>query len=294
MSSGTRKRHKAGGHEEEAHNGERWLLTYADMITLLMVLFILLFALGQVDQKKFSQFANGLAQQFGSPHSVLVGQTSIMPDSSPSMMVNPAMADPGLQSQLQSQMQAVPPKPGASDLLSAAQRHAAVQAQDFARAKEEILAALHRAGFDGAVQFKVDQRGMTVSVITDRVLFPADLATLAPEGMRLLEAISPALRGLPNDLFVEGHTNTVPVRPKFYPTEWELSSARAVTVVRFLIEHMGIAANRMAATGYADQHPLLPASDPRSVSVNRRVDIVLASSLSQSEQSLLASYGTGN
>ncbi|OIQ77896.1 chemotaxis protein LafU [mine drainage metagenome] len=135
---------------------------------------------------------------------------------------------------------------------------------------------------------------MTVSVITDRVLFPADLATLAPEGMRLLEAISPALRDLPNDLLVEGHTNTVAVRPKFYPTEWELSSARAVTVVRFLIEQMGISAKRMGATGYADQHPLLPASDPRSVSVNRRVDIVLVSSLSQAEQGLLASYGSGN
>lgn len=288
MSSPTRKRHKAA-HEEEAHgNSERWLLTYADMITLLMVLFILLFAISQVDKKKFDQFTAGLAHQFGQPQAVLSGQPAIMTSSSVSIGMDSAIANPQMQAQMQAEVQATPPAPSNSQVMSSAQRHAEMQAADFAKAKAEIISALHKAGFDGAVQFHTDQRGMTVSVITNRVLFAADLAVLAPEGQRLLEAIAPALKVLPNDLMVEGHTNTVAVKPKFYPSEWELSSARAVTVVRFLIDRMNVEANRMGAAGYADQHPLLPASDPRSSSVNRRVDIVIQSTLTPTELNLLS------
>lgn len=288
MSSPTRKRHKAA-HEEEGHgNSERWLLTYADMITLLMVLFILLFALSQVDKKKFEQFTAGLAHSFGQPQAVLNGQPSIMTSASMAIGLDAAIANPQMQAQMQAQIQATPPAPSNSQVMASAQKHAEVQAADFAKAKAEILSSLHKAGFDGSVQFHTDQRGMTVSVITDRIVFAADLAVLAPEGQRLLEAMAPALRALPNDLMVEGHTNTVAVKPKFYPSEWELSSARAVTVVRFLIERMQIDASRMGATGYADQHPLLPASDPRSSRVNRRVDIVVQSTLTPAELNLLS------
>jgi len=291
MSSPTRKRHK-GGHEEGGHeNGERWLLTYADMITLLMVLFILLFAISQVDKKKFEQFTAGLAHSFGQPQAVLNGQPSIMTSSSMAIGMDSAIANPQMQAQMQAQIQATPPAPTNSQVMAAAQKHAEIQAADFAKAKAEITAALHKAGFDGSVQFHTNQRGMTVSVITDRILFAADLAVLAPEGQRLLEAIAPAFKELPNDLMVEGHTNTVAVKPKFYPTEWELSSARAVTVVRYLIERMNIDAKRMGATGFADQHPLLPASDPRSSRVNRRVDIVVQSTLTPSELNLLSGAG---
>ncbi len=288
MSSDTHRRPKRAQPEEDHGDSDRWLLTYSDMITLLMVLFILMFAISQVDQKKFDQLTNGLAHQFGSPHAVLAGQTSILSSSSSSIM-DLAIAN----SALGADLKATPPKPEVAQLLASAQRHAQIQATDFARAKAAILASLHRAGFDGAVQLRTDQRGMTVSVITDRVLFTADLAVLAPEGRRLVEAISPALRILPNDLLIEGHTNTVDVKPKFYPTEWELSSARAVTVVRFLIERMGIQPKRMGAVGYADQHPLLPASDPRSVSMNRRVDIVILSTLTETERNLLGTLGVG-
>lgn len=293
-SSSMRKRHKSAEHEEANHNSERWLLTYADMITLLMVLFILLFAISQVDQKKFDQLAAGLAHQFGSPQTVMAGQTSILSSSSAAIGMDAAFANPAIRAQMQADIQATPPRASDAQLQAAAQRHAVNEATDFARAKAAILAALHRAGFDGAVQFKTDQRGMTVSVITDRVLFAADLADLAPEGRGLLEAIAPALQVLPNDLLVEGHTNDVAVRPKFYPTEWELSSARAVTVVRFLIEKMNIDAKRMGAVGYADKHPLLPSSDPRSVVVNRRVDIVILSALTPVERNLLVGKASGN
>jgi chemotaxis protein MotB len=177
--------------------------------------------------------------------------------------------------------------------MSTARRHALLQATDFERAKAAILAALHRAGLDGAVQFQTDQRGLTVRVITDRVLFDADLATLAPDGRQVIEAIAPALRSLPNEIQVEGHTNNVAVKPKFFPTEWELSSARAVTVVRFLIDRFGVEAKRLGAIGYADQRPLLPPSDPRSVSANRRVDIVVQSTLTPAEQGMLSAYGVG-
>jgi chemotaxis protein MotB len=294
MSPAHRKKN-SDAHQGEEHDGnsERWLLTYADMITLLMVLFILLFAISQVDQKKFDQLTQGLAHQFGTPKSVLSGETSILTSSSPVLLINPTIANPGLRTEVQAEIPATPPKASAAELMSTARRHALLQATDFERAKAAILAALHRAGLDGAVQFQTDQRGLTVRVITDRVLFDADLATLAPDGRQVIEAIAPALRSLPNEIQVEGHTNNVAVKPKFFPTEWELSSARAVTVVRFLIDRFGVEAKRLGAIGYADQRPLLPPSDPRSVSANRRVDIVVQSTLTPAEQGMLSAYGVG-
>ncbi len=280
-------RRRAPNDGDEHTNQERWLLTYADMITLLMVLFIMLFAISQVDQKKFDQLSDGLAHQFGTPRAVLTGQTSILASSSKAISLNPKMADPGVRAELQSELPAPPPTAGAEQLLASAQEHALIQAANFARAKAQILASLHQAGLDGAVSIRTDQRGLTVSVITDRMLFAADLAVLAPAGRRLADAIAPALKILPNDILVEGHTNNVAVTPKFYPTEWELSSARAVTVVRYLIEHLGLKAKRLGAVGYADQRPLLPSSNPASVSVNRRVDIVVLSTLTPREQGLL-------
>ncbi|HUW78789.1 MAG TPA: flagellar motor protein MotB [Candidatus Nanopelagicaceae bacterium] len=293
MSPTLRKRKKDAHGEEQHGDQERWLLTYADMITLLMVLFILLFAISQVDQKKFDQLSQGMANQFGSPHAVLTGQTSILESSSMSISLNPTIANPALRSEVQAELPVTPPKATSAQLMSSARRHALLQAADFTRVKAQILAALHKSGLDGSVKFTTDGRGLTVSVITNRVLFAADLATLAPEGELLVKAIAPALEPLPNDIQVEGHTNNVAVKPKYFPTDWELSSARADTVVRYFIENDRISPKRFGAVGYADQRPLLPASDPRSVSVNRRVDIVILSTLTPAEQGALSAAGFG-
>jgi len=104
----------------------------------------------------------------------------------------------------------------------------------------------------------------------------------------VLDALGPVLRALPNELLVEGHTNTVPVAPKYYPTEWELSSARATTVVRHLVDVDGLQPRRLSATGHADQRPLIPGTGVTANRVNRRVEIVIVSTLAPQDRGLLA------
>lgn len=281
MSHATSKRKHGGAHEEEHENHERWLVTYADMLTLLMVLFIVLFAISQVDQKKFNQLATGMAAGFGSPATILSGTQGVLAD----QPISPHPISIGGFGGPESASSATAKERGAA---AEAGKAAAAEVKRLESARAKILAALKAKGLEGNVKFRYDERGLVVSILTNQVIFPADLATLQPEGAQLLQAISPALDALPNNISVEGNTNQVG-RPKFYPSEWELSVARAVTVVRYLIEHEGIAAHRLTATGNADQRPLLPPKDPQAASKNRRVEIIIQSSLSAADSALIPS-----
>ena len=178
--------------------------------------------------------------------------------------------------------------------VAAAERATATkQAADVAReidnlkkVQEEITAALKAKNLDKSVLFSIDQRGLVVTVVTSSVVFAGDRADLLRPGQEILDAVAPAIRALPNSIEVDGHTNQLPVPTVNYPSAWELSTARASTVVRYLIGH-GMAADRMSAAGFAGTRPLIPPSDPRSVTMNRRVDIVVLSTLPPDERALL-------
>ncbi len=284
------RRRRRPGHEEAHENHERWLITYADMITLLMVLFIVLFAISQVDQKKFAALKVGLANGFAAPVSVLSGADRVLQDNSiVPPMLSLAGAAPGSQ-RGQAPPQPVPSPPSQPSQQARLQERLAQAEKEVANLeaiRQAMVAALAGKALQDAVQFRLDERGLVVSIVTDQVLFPADLAELQPFGRMVLDTVAPVLRRIPNDVVVEGYTNTVPVKPKYYPTEWELSTARAVTVLRYLIDAQGLAPQRMSAAGYADQHPLVPPSDPRSVRLNRRVQIVVVSTLPADVRALL-------
>lgn len=287
MSSTTstaRRAHRRRTDDEEAENSERWLVTYGDMLTLLMVLFIVLFSISQVDRAKFDELKSGLTEGFGAPYSVLAGSPGLLSD--PPLGPEPMDLRGAAAPTIAARVAAPGPTAAGVDQAKAAAVREVGKLEEVRAAIEKALAA---KGLRDTVRFRYDDRGLVVSIVTDRVLFPADLATLAPVGQQVLDAISPVLTALPNSIDVEGHTNTVPVKPKFFPTEWELSSARAVTVVRYLIDRGGVGADRLTATGLADQHPLLPATDPRATTVNRRVEVVVVSTLPPSSRSLIAS-----
>jgi chemotaxis protein MotB len=281
-----RKRPKK--HEEEEHeNHERWLVSYADMVTLLMCLFIVLFAMSQVDKAKFAALASGLSASFGAPITALPGTTpegSVL-DSLPA----PADIAQGIANgdQVhQTQVEAA----AAQAAIERAQRVAA-EAQgaydDMAEARAKIDAALAEAGYSGAARYEIDERGLVVHIVADAVLFDAEKAELRPEGRQILDAMAPTLIGLPNVLRVEGHANHLPVDPKgAWPSNWELSSYRASTVLRWLAGD-GVPEPRMSATGYSSTRPLVPESDPTALSVNRRVDVVVLSTASAEANALL-------
>jgi chemotaxis protein MotB len=120
------------------------------------------------------------------------------------------------------------------------------------------------------------------------VVFEGNRADLRPGGAKILSTIAPPLAKLPNTIEVDGHTNQLKARTVYYPSGWELSAARASTVVRYLGDH-GLAKNRMRAVGFSDTKPLIDPKDPRSVQVNRRVDVVVQTTLPADQAALLPS-----
>lgn len=279
MSAAARGRGRKRGHEEEHENHERWMVTYADMLTLLLVLFIVLYAISEVNTSKFSELKSGLASAFknGQP-SVLTSGSGIVGGESVS-----------------SQQQVGPTSPLASltkpastaSTASADAQAAARELDEFTKIEQAIKSSLKQRGLDGSAQFSIDERGLVVTVVTNELIFAGNSADLESQGGAILDAVSVPLRAIDNQIQVDGHTNQQNVSTAPYPSGWELSSARASSVVRYLISHESIAASRLSAVGYSDQRPLINPKDPRSITRNRRVDIVVLSKLSAAGRSEL-------
>jgi chemotaxis protein MotB len=281
VSAGGHGRRRGKKHVEEEHeNHERWLVSYADMVTLLLVTFVVLYAMSQVDKEKFAQLASGLSDAFGTP-------VSVIPAATPEGSVLDGL--PGAIDVAS----AIPPDPTVSDAAveqaaaqAAVEREKRITAEaeaaydELAKARERIDAALRRAGFADAARYEIDERGLVVHIVADAVLFDAEKATLRPEGRRILMAVAPTLRHLPNELRVEGHANHLPVTPGGpWPSNWELSAYRATTVLRALTG-ADVPEKRISAAGYSDTRPLVPITDPAAITTNRRVDVVVLSTAS--------------
>jgi chemotaxis protein MotB len=281
-----RKRPKK--HEEEEHeNHERWLVSYADMVTLLMCLFIVLFAMSQVDKAKFAALASGLSASFGAPITVLPGTT---PEGS---VLDALPAPVDLAAGIAPEQEAAQADVEAAAAQAAAERAKRVAAEaagaydDLTAAREAIDSALSAAGYGGAARYEIDERGLVVHIVADAVLFDAEEAVLRPEGRAILDAVAPTLTALPNMLRVEGHANHLPVSPGGrWPSNWELSAYRATTVLTHLAGD-GVPEPRMYAAGYGSTQPLVPETDRTAITVNRRVDIVVLSNASAEANALL-------
>jgi chemotaxis protein MotB len=160
------------------------------------------------------------------------------------------------------------------------------EVENLRKIQDEITAALRNAKMERDVHFTINERGLVVTVVSSDVVFAGDRADLRPGGRRILHAVAPSLARLPNDLAVDGHTNQLNVPTINYPSAWELSTARASIVVRHLAAE-GVQAKRLTASGYAGTRPLIDPADPRSVTMNRRVDVVVLSMLSAEQRELL-------
>ena len=282
---------KHGAHDEEHENHERWLVSYADMMTLLMVLFIVMFAISQVDQKKFAELKNGLAVGFGSSSAAFDGGEATLIESSNED--SPMDLESGIGGSIETPADERAVKEEVSKLerarAQAQQAAAKSEVENFEKIKQKITEAMQKEGLTDTVRFTIDERGLVVTVITSSVVFAGGEAELLIAGQRILDGIGPAIAPLPNRIEVDGHTNQLAATTGIYPSGWELSTARASTVVRYLNKHEGIAESRLFAAGYADTKPLYPPNDPRSVTLNRRVEIVVLSNLPADTRALLPS-----
>jgi chemotaxis protein MotB len=270
MANAAAKNHRRSRlHEEhEEHvNHERWLITYADMITLLMVLFIVLYSISQVDLAKFRRLKEGVAGGFGGPAAAGALEGGAGP-----LEGGGGVFDAGLNG-----TQAVTSAQAAQAALADAQARAAGARQQrsvLQGAQREIQRSLDKEGLGATVKFRLEARGLVVTIVSDRVLFEPGQAELRHEGREVVDKLAAAIGRLPNNLAVEGHTDNVPISGR-YASNWELSTARATTVLRELIERHGISPSRLSAAGYADERPLATNDTVDGRAANRRVELVV-------------------
>jgi chemotaxis protein MotB len=229
--------------EPESHeNHERYLITYADMITLLMALFIILFAIGQTDLEKYAKFADGAHQAVGGGSSLLTGGGAL---------VDPAVAAASTESD-----------------RAAGQTGAEATAESLATS---ITGLLEQRGF-GEATVLADDRGVVVTLPGDEITFAPGSWTLLPTGREAVRVVAAVLGTIDYDVVVNGHTDSAPMAPPL--SNWELSTNRASAVVRTLME-LGLPGDRLAAAGYADTRPIADNASPAGRAKNRRVEIVV-------------------
>lgn len=303
MSTPTRRRRKKLDDEEHT-NAERWAVSYSDMMTVLMGLFIVLFAISQVDQQKFTALRDSLATGFGQGtvrSSVLESNPGVLEGVSAATDANEVgtaglvTADKGLGEQA-SAPQAAGAQPAASSpttdpkLLLAARAEAAHLEQ----IRDAIKSELGAVGLSDAVDYKITERGLIIGLVAQDVFFGPESAQLTPTSQRVIDTLSPTLRGITEQVSVEGHANTLPVSGSGkYATNWELSSDRATQVLRRLVESDGMPADRIMAVGFGDARPEVPGTDDQALAANRRVDLVVLSSAPDAVRKLLPIVAAG-
>jgi chemotaxis protein MotB len=201
---------------------------------------------------------------------------------------NPGNGATGTQNMTEDQKEAVQRAVQAESRAKASQNAQAAtkEAENLKKIEEKISDALAKVKLLDQVRFTIDRRGLVVTVVTNEVVFDGNRANLQPGGAKILGAIAPTLAKLPNNIEVDGNTNQLKSTTTYYPSGWELSAARASTVVRYFTDH-GLAKDRMSAVGFSDTKPLINPKDPRSITMNRRVDVVVLTMLSADQAALL-------
>lgn len=207
-----------------------WLLTFNDLMTQLMVFFVLLFALSTMDIQRFMHFRGALQSAMG-------------------VLKEGHNSSEGLISDHQSYVSDPP----------------------------QETAGQYQALYDTqGLEAEYTAKGLRLT-LNDELLFASGSAQLTEEGLKLLGKVSAVIKPLNRDIRVEGHTDDQPIATKRYPSNWELSTARAVSVIDYFITKGGIAAETLSAAGYGNAKPKFPNDSKRHRAMNRRVEIILGS-----------------
>jgi chemotaxis protein MotB len=238
-------------YEEEGDNHDRWLVSYADFITLLFAFFVVMYALSTVNEDKYRQLSNSLLNAFGRvPVTPIQGQP--IPAAGPGPRALPTLARRD----------------------AAALRRETERLTGMARDIQRVLAPLVE---QGKVRVTQSPRGVTVE-INASVLFAQGDARLAPLSVQALQAVADVLKDDDHAIQVEGHTDSVPINNMAFPSNWELSAVRAGSVVR-LFAAAGVAEHRLTTVGYGSTRPIAGNDAEEGRQRNRRVEVLIMSNL---------------
>lgn len=249
--------------EPEKHvNHERWLVSYADFITLLFAVFVTLYAMSQSDKKKVEEVVSSIQQSFGMVQS---GAPSPKMNILPSSQVNIA---PSIRPE-------VSIVPGTKAVRGQVKTRA--DEKDFRQIKSSIEAYLVKQGAQNKVDLTITRRGLIVS-LKEAGFFDSGQAQIKPGAHELINTIAEAVSQYNNPLRLEGHTDNIPISSAQFPSNWELSTARAVNGLKYLIKNFDVDPAKISAIGYAEFRPLADNATPEGRAKNRRVDLVMLSS----------------
>jgi chemotaxis protein MotB len=247
MSRGGR-RNKVAAHGSD-HPDERWMASYLDMITVLMCLFIVLYAMSNVDVGKYEELKGSLSAAFG--REVVEGE-------------------PVLSGGVGEEGDAEEPPEELTDLQRAQAELAHLQ-----QLRAKITERLEARGLHHLVEFGIDARGLSIKLVGSETFFDGNSAALRAEAEAVLRSVAPVLQAIDNQVTIEGHADPRG-NPAPFPTDWELSSSRATAVLRNLVESGGVAAERISSVGFGSSRPAKGAGEAAGA-LNRRVDIVILS-----------------
>ncbi|GAB4261914.1 MAG: flagellar motor protein MotB [Deferrisomatales bacterium] len=234
---------QGGGEEEVEEGAPAWMATFADMSTLLLTFFVLLLSFANMDAQKFREMLGSVKDAFGVQKETWGDYMARSTD--------PLSIDTG-GSEGDDSQEAAQPAPSAQQLLS-------------------VVEALFQ-DLGGMAEVGVDEQGVTVRV-QGKLLFPSGSAELKPEAAAVLSRVSALLRKYNLDLHILGHTDSVPIETARFPSNWELSSARAAAALRYLVDR-GADPRRLIAVGFADSRPLDTNTTPEGRARNRRVEFL--------------------
>ena len=262
-------RRRMGGEEEAEESDERWLLTYADMITLLMALFMVLFSISSVNVSKFVTLQRSLQDAFSGR--ILPGGRALQESggstTSPKVASTPPTSSPAVTADGAGK--------AAADAKAAAAAAAKAEEKDFKALKARVDAYVGKHGLASKVTTIVTPDGLVIRLLTDKLLFGSGSATVQPEGRGLLAQVGTLLRAENQHVIrVRGFTDPVPIHTAAFPSNWELSAGRAASVVRAFAE-AGVAPERLEAAGRAALDPLTSNATALGRARNRRVEVVL-------------------
>ncbi|MBX6353068.1 MAG: OmpA family protein [Thermoflavifilum sp.] len=249
-----RFRGKAGSHD----NLDRWLITYADLITLLLIFFVVMYAMSKVDVAKFMTLSQSLAMALHdaqtTPATTVNGTLGpskpALPESNQTSMANLTQPSQGT------------PKPAETE-----------EDKQLDELYQQIKVYIQEHHLEGNVTVVDEPRGVQIT-FRDIVLFDTGKADIKPQAQQLLAGLVPFFQKLPNSIVIEGYTDNQPIHTAQFPSNWELSAARAIGVVHFLADH-GVAPDRLSGVGYGEYHPVVPNDTPEHRQQNRRVNIVI-------------------
>lgn len=239
---------------EKGPHLDRWLVSYADFITLLFAVFVMLYAMSVVDQQKMDEVQASIQQSFS--------YTQISPPP-PKVIGN---KDFGLIPEVSDQ----PVSPSAQDESSSL-----AEAQEFGKIKQEVQGNLQAYEAKNQVQLTINERGLVIS-LKEAGFFPSGTARVQTQALPLLDKIATSISREAN-VRIEGHTDNLPVKSSAFPSNWELSTARANSIVHYLLAKHKFKGDKLSAIGYAEYRPMADNATDEGRKLNRRVDIVILS-----------------